>query len=877
MPRIVITDPFARRPPPTATADILTPHPEAARACGVPHIKLESLADRALADAGIRCATNVEARLLLKQAVRTVTTADDSAAYASRIREILETTIRTGIDPALLIASASPRVQVFGRSAAAYISILRQQGSIDPAGRMHEAAKLKPAKLPLIIYGYFRGRSEEIEFIDKSAGDGSVYYLPCGDGDIFAVNRRWAERLGELGWEIVNDISEPRMPASAFIDEVVSATNSAAYSFINIDAECRFVLGRVKERIIAGTMPEEIALVCNDPAAYAGPVAAIAKEYGLPVRFAHSVTLGETPFGRFVSLILEAVGSELDFEPTARMLMHPLAAVGGDDLWRMARKTKTRGLDAWIAQNAELQCLRWPEAATLPEWESLLLKALAKTKAAKTVVNSARDISAFHCFTDTLREQASAAPDERLTFDAFAAVVHEILNGEKTKFDPAQGGVAVYDPKSLFGAAFSEMYYIGMAEGVVPTYPTDNPVIDFYERKRLAETGVKFESAADVARWEAAQFYFTLLAANRRAVFTFPQTMEGVEKIPSPFIERMGLTLESVALDAVSSIEEFRRQSLRHAGEGDDDVLVDARRRFGIEMQREDRPAQTEFDGVIGRSVDARARRWSVSQLTAFGQCAFRWFAGRVLRLEPAEEMADELDARTRGSLYHKVLEIAVERAKDKPDLRAAVLSELETAMAEAERDESLALPQLADWELQRPDHLKTLREAVESEDFLRPGSVVLAVEQEYKAEWCGLEMTGSIDRVDETPDGLIAIDYKTSSQAPKGIKDVNGVLKTDVQLPLYTKVALPELYPNKRLGTGAYYSLTKGKMLKEAGMDAIPELEAFAERLKDDLANGRFPVAPDVKRLACEYCDFEAVCRIGPRLERNTNDAGFE
>lgn len=521
--------------------------------------------------------------------------------------------------------------------------------------------------------------------------------------------------------------------------------------------------------------------------------------------------------------------------------------------------------------------MKWPETATLREWEGMFLNCLDATKAADSAKRTARDIGAYYCFKDTLREQTASGPDESLSAESFAAVVHEILNGEKVKFDPALGGVAVYDPKALFGAGFAHLYFLGMAEGVVPTFATDNPVIDFHERKRLAEQGIRFESAADVARWEAAQFYFTLLAASGQTVFTFPQTMDGIEKIPSPFIERMGLSLKPGVNDTISSVEEFRRSTLRMTHTDDDAVLIDARRRFAIETIREDQPGMNEFDGVIGRSVDAEARRWSVSQLTSFGQCQFRWFAGRVLRLEPAEEMADELDARTRGSLYHKVLEIAVSRAMGKPDLRAAVLVELESAMDEAERDESLALPHLADWDLQRPDHLNTLRKAVESEFFLGEGSTVLAVEQEYNAEWCGLQMTGSIDRVDETPDGLIAIDYKTSSQAPKGIKDANGVLKTDVQLPLYTRVALPKLYPDKQLGTGAYYSLTTGKVLKKAGMDAVPELEVFTERLKEDLANGRFPVAPDVQKHACDYCDYVNVCRIGPRLERNNTDEGTE
>jgi CRISPR/Cas system-associated exonuclease Cas4 (RecB family) len=54
--------------------------------------------------------------------------------------------------------------------------------------------------------------------------------------------------------------------------------------------------------------------------------------------------------------------------------------------------------------------------------------------------------------------------------------------------------------------------------------------------------------------------------------------------------------------------------------------------------------------------------------------------------------------------------------------------------------------------------------------------------------------------------------------------------------------------------------------------MNEVPVLEEFAEHLKRSLADGRFPVDPDVKRDACVYCDFAAVCRKGPRLDRKDN-----
>ena len=70
----------------------------------------------------------------------------------------------------------------------------------------------------------------------------------------------------------------------------------------------------------------------------------------------------------------------------------------------------------------------------------------------------------------------------------------------------------------------------------------------------------------------------------------------------------------------------------------------------------------------------------------------------------------------TRGNLYHKALELAVGRAIGAADIRQAVLENLEEAFAEAEHDkEKVKLPVLPNWELQRLEHLETLRSAVSS------------------------------------------------------------------------------------------------------------------------------------------------------------------
>ncbi|MBK6751623.1 MAG: PD-(D/E)XK nuclease family protein [Acidobacteria bacterium] len=82
----------------------------------------------------------------------------------------------------------------------------------------------------------------------------------------------------------------------------------------------------------------------------------------------------------------------------------------------------------------------------------------------------------------------------------------------------------------------------------------------------------------------------------------------------------------------------------------------------------------------------------------------------------------------------------------------------------------------------------------MKSVEFIGDGARVIGLEQKFEETWNGFRLIGYIDRVDETRDGLIAIDYKTSSVAPKGAKDESGKLTVDVQIPLYSNVALKTL-----------------------------------------------------------------------------------
>lgn len=907
MTRKICVDPFPIVPasvPPDAV--IVTPHPAAADALGIVHTSLLTIATGFLCKKSIGVASDMAARHLLKAAIHEISPGSDSGAVAARIAPVLETVLRTGIDTGVIRRHGSPSVRRFADIAERYKKKLRARDLVDRQEVLLKAAAIVPEPKKLFIYGYHRARPEEIAFIDALAADGSFYFLPYTDHRMFASNGRWIEYLKNKGWteaeydpekgpsagkilaarfagrpvsdevRVRGSKADGDQPALPFfgVETFEETEKAGAFSYSDIEQEIRGTLAQAKMLAASGNAPERIAIVCRDTAVYAPFIESISEEYEIPVQTDHLIPVSATTTGNFIRLVFDAVKSDFEFEPTARLVQHSFGPGVSDTVWHDVRRRRIAGCDEWPAAGVDITCLRAPEQQTFLEWTQWIRNVLAVLDVRSNAGKSAREMNACNSFNEALDELGRLETSRAMTLDEFAAAVYEILSNEQTRFKPGSGGTALHDPDTILGADLDHIFVVGMAEGMTPPTIVDNAVIDFYDRKRFRELGIELRTAADVSRWEELSFYFILPAAKKTITFSYPRIVDGQEKVPSAFFGRLGIEpSKAEANSTISSVEEQRRIYLRrsdHTLKGDD-IFEGAMLRLDAEHRREASAPCDEYDGVIGVPVEATGRKWSISQLTQIGQCPFRWFTARLLKLKPPEEGELELDPAKRGSLYHKTLEIAMRRAKDAHDVRRAVLDELRAAFEEAEKDEKLALPKLRNWAIERLDHLEQLRKAVESPAFISEGAAVVGIEQSYEAEWEGFTLKGSIDRVDETPEGLIAIDYKTSAKLPKGVKDASGKLSIDVQIPIYSRVALPSLYPDKPLGKSSYYSLTKGKTLKEGEEEISPELYDFADRVHRMLSTGSFPVAPDTGRKACQYCDFDLLCRKGQRLERKT------
>lgn len=846
---------------------VLTPNPRAAHAFNVKFDSLERFARQTLRRHGFVIATELVRRHVLREAVQEVIKPTDLVGYTRVVAATVQEILRAGFpynDPATALSERATGLLDLTRC---YRDALRQQQLVDPAEVLWAAAELEPDPTPLLIAGYPRLGKGETAFLQAVAGEGSILILPTGAHPSFGLSLTVAEELRDAGWKIEH---RDGMVGAAGGGSGSSLSNdrapvTRALRFASHEAEVRSVLTRVKELLHDGQAPDTIALIARDDALYGPLIHDIAWEYEVPVKASYACPLRDTQFGAWLELLGTVLKEGFPFEETARLLSHPLCANLPRKVWARLRAARPRGSASWLEQVPELACLVWPEHASCAGYIDTLHKVLDQLGVAGRAALRAHDLLAFRKVQNALESLKSLTP-AALPLDAFLDNLSELLMLLTLPADVNVEGVELHTPLAVFGARYEHVFILGMAEGILPAALRDDPVLDFYERKALARQGLSLEGASEAAHREALSFWAALRTARTSLTLSYPEQLGSKALLPSPYFELLGLVLEQPGVKGVASAEELRQVHLRAEVTPSDEVMKAAQHAWSVERRREGPGAHDEYDGVIGMPTDPHTWPFNASQLVTLGSCPFNWFADKLLKLGEPEEGDEELSPELRGTLYHGALAAVLRRTQGASDLRAAALDALEEAFAEAEHHADVT--GLPGWPKQRKQHLTALRRVIQADDFLHEDVSIIALRQSFDSTWRGLRVSGVVDRVDRTPDGLVFYDYKTSGSKPPGAKDAEGKRKLDLQLPLYVQAAAEVLFPGEDVAEAAYYSLTKAKRLPDVAFDD-EALSEFVERVKEHLEEGSYPVDPDAARTACSYCEFDLLCRNGPRIER--------
>ncbi|MBW4580333.1 MAG: PD-(D/E)XK nuclease family protein [Tildeniella nuda ZEHNDER 1965/U140] len=862
---------------------VTTPTKTTARALGKQKRSLQDFAMQQLPK-GTTIASPLEAQRALREAIHQTVQPHDVEGTARAWMPTVQALLRSSPSFNIALDSCTERATQLLQVTQRYVDILRQQNQFDTAEVLWRAVEQQPEPHPALIYGYFQPRLDELTLIDAIAADGSIVVLPIGTGELFRESRVAVEWLQQKSWTIhafeasLQTIGEKL--GQQFLAPVEAIAKPSTYAYSNVEAEVRGTLAQVKQLLHEGVSARDITIIARDEISYGPQLLEIAWECGIPLRALYATPLNTTRFGAWIDLLLEAIEQQFPFEATAKLLRHPLYTNPDAEFWSAVRCLHPTGFTAWqeVCQsvlNFDLSVLKVGHRARRDFWVERLQTILKTFDLRRRCSRWARESLAFNALNQALVNLAKPE-EEILTWSAFAQEMREVLAIVGVPAQPGRGGVELHSPSSIIGARYPYLFVLGMAEETLPAPVRNDCVLDFHERKALRHIGIPLELASEAARQEALLFYYLLQTITEAVVFSYASLNGRQEQLPSPYLAQLGLKAIAPPEMPIASLEALQKLSLRRATHPEDVVLQNAIHAWTVECRRESSATQDEYDGVTGMPIDYRDRIFSVSQLTKLGLCPFQWFADKVLKLGEPEESEDDLSPSRRGNLYHKVLELVFKELQTNPQQSLQDPALLEAQFQSVEQ--AMKLTDLPLWAVRRIEHLQTLQRVLNEPNFFPDGAEAIALEAKFEGIWHDLKLTGRVDRIDRTPQGLVLIDYKTGSSPPKGVSDANGKACIDLQLPLYQQVAAPALFPAATVATSYYYSLTKTKKLSKA-LPSEQELADVADRCKAHLNHGHFPVQPDVGGVACQYCAFDLVCRQGSRLSRkarkeNTHDA---
>ena len=562
-----------------------------------------------------------------------------------------------------------------------------------------------------------------------------------------------------------------------------------------------------------------------------------------------------------------------------------------------------------------------------------------------------------------------ADPAETTPLATLTSIIEEVrrcLSSQTVTLGSAErGGLRVLEATDVRGLRFRAVFIAGLVEGGFPLSASRDWIYPHEERERLKDYGLTLEDISpNTLLKEEHYFYQAACRATERLYLTRPLMLEGdTETVASYYIDELRRAMapaklvkeevvrpdyDGIQLSTASSAKEVAislvRQEQHHLNnvqrEGirpylqlgallslarNDQLLSEAALvRIGIERVR----SGDDFGPYDGQITDpdllALIRKrfgpdfvHSASGLGTFGNCAYRFFAQRILKLEPRGEAALDLQALDAGKLLHDILRRFFERHRGErfdPRKRAELSNELLTIADEVFDLHQTVVPPLNKqvWKLDREIRKIILEQVLLYELDLQEKTAGAGVKparfelafggmksaardpdstdeplQLVRSTFVGEEairISGQIDRVDiATDQTLVAYDYKLS----KGARKEDIYEGRTLQIPIYLEALEQLFFPGQKIAGGGYYTLRGGSERRNTGMyrrdfnDDYLGLQAknsiFSEvewqqfradvtarvwEFLDRMRAGRFTVEPSEGYKTCKFCDYVAVCR---------------
>jgi ATP-dependent helicase/DNAse subunit B len=536
---------------------------------------------------------------------------------------------------------------------------------------------------------------------------------------------------------------------------------------------------------------------------------------------------------------------------------------------------------------------------------------------------------------------------------------------------PNRNGLRVLEATDVRGLRFRAVFIAGLVEGGFPLSASRDWIYPHEERDRLREYGLTLEDISPNTLLKEEHYFFQVACrATERLYLTRPLLLgDDSETVASYYIDELRRAIAPYRFEAeivrrdydgknvaeASSPEEMKtglvRQQERHLHHGEKQALLPqprikrlltlarndgflsgaALRRIEIERQRAG-PRFGPYDGEITdpELLNLLGQKFgpdyvhSASGLSVYGNCPYRFFAQRVLRLEPRGEAALDLQAIDAGKLLHDILRRFFERHRrqalhklDRKKLQKELAAVADSVFDEHERVvpplnkqiwkidreiRKILLDQVLLYELELQEEVAEKEVVPAYFEIAFGGTRSAAKDPDSKEEpleisretFVGeeqMKISGQIDRVDVARDEtIVAYDYKLST----GSSRWDIISGRSLQLPIYLEALEKLILPDHPIAGGGYYVIRGAQDRRNKGLYRASQLDYLQLRAKnsiftdadwqkirnevvakiwqflDGMRAGSFIVDPSERTRTCRFCDFSAVCRYDrDRIER--------
>lgn len=543
----------------------------------------------------------------------------------------------------------------------------------------------------------------------------------------------------------------------------------------------------------------------------------------------------------------------------------------------------------------------------------------------------AQEQSALNMLRETLR---SLTLLDDLNVPASTEALTELIELATERHQISVGttgtGVCLLDIGQAPGLDADVVIVCGCAEGMLPVRPGVDPLLPADDREMLRQAGHEIDTPRDSVPRQQRNFRAATASATEKLILTMPRgdLRRTVENVPSRWLLEVAGELlskpslrprEFLAADQpkINHIQSFvsALRSLTDpatdqeyrlcAGHDQDPAKSDdpTLRRNATLIRARRSTAFTRFDGnLTGVELpEIAARVTSATRLESYVACPHAFYMRNLLRVEPLREEDDEkISPLDKGSLVHEILErffnehLPVAADKHWDDNDRAQLTEITDDVCDRyEREGRTGLPLV--WRGEREEIKARLIEFLghdeksRTEQLHSPRANELAFGLGESAmgplrlelpSGRVIELRGSIDRVDVTDSGGLAIfDYKSGSKDSfKAISPEDPLAGNHkLQLPIYAMAARQAARDGLIEGVDSPSAISAAYwfVLKDCGQTVPVDLSTQTEDTALDVidhilylaSRGVFPQAPAEWNYSFSSCEFCATERFEAEL----------